>query len=308
MLLSSDTRSAAADFSELGIAASLTKPIRQSDLLQAVLRALHVRLGEAEGIPLAPRPRPAAGRRLRVLLAEDNAVNQTLVTRLLEGQGHQVVLAANGREALAALNGGPFDVVLMDVQMPELDGFEATAALREREKAAGRRTPVLALTAHALKGDRERCLEAGMDGYLAKPIRSEDLFQALQDLAPPAPEEGGRAEVFDRAAALNGVGQSEALLREIAAVFLQHSPRLLGEVRAALDQGDVARLKRAVHSLRGSAAHFAAAEAVAAARGLEAMAEANDLGGAAEAYQALEREVRRLEQALTGVASPPASG
>jgi CheY-like chemotaxis protein/HPt (histidine-containing phosphotransfer) domain-containing protein len=256
-----------------------------------------------------------AGRRLRVLLAEDNAVNQKLVLRLLEGQGHEVVLAGDGREALAALERGSFDVVLMDVQMPEVDGFEATAALRQREQGSGRHTPVLALTAHALKGDRERCLGAGMDGYLAKPIRSEELFQALRDLAPPAAPAPGEApagdgeprEVFDRAAALAGAGHSESLLREIAELFLQDSPRLLGEVRAALDGADALRLRRAVHSLRGAAANFAAGPAVEAARRLEAMGEAGDLGGAAEAYRALEREVRRLERALAGLARPAAS-
>jgi signal transduction histidine kinase/DNA-binding response OmpR family regulator len=307
MLLSSDPLSVAADWRDLGVAASLIKPIKQSDLLDAVLRALHLRLTEVEGAPLAPQRVSAVSRRLRVLLAEDNAVNQKLVMRLLEGQGHRVVLAPNGREALAALDGEPFDVVLMDVQMPEMDGYEATAVLREREKAAGRHTPILALTAHALKGDRERCLEAGMDGYLSKPIRAEELFQALHDLAPPARAEGERPEVFDRTAALSSVGDSESLLREIAGLFLEHSPGLLREVRAAIDQGDARRLKRAVHSLRGAAGHFAAAAVADAARRLEAMGEANDLGGAAEVYQALEREVRLLEQALASLTPPPAT-
>jgi signal transduction histidine kinase/DNA-binding response OmpR family regulator/HPt (histidine-containing phosphotransfer) domain-containing protein len=314
MLLSSDPLSVSADWRGLGIAASLTKPIRQSDLWEAILTALHLRLGGAEPAPPAPPPAPGVSRRLRVLLAEDNAVNQRLVTRLLGDQGHEVVVAGNGREALDALDRGPFDVVLMDVQMPEVDGFEATAALRARERASGRHTPVLALTAHALKGDRDRCLQAGMDGYVSKPIRSEELFQALRELAPPTAlpaagvpaGDGQGRDVFDRAAALAGVGGNAPLLREIAGLFREDSPRLLAEVRAAIDRRDALRLRHAVHSLRGSVANFAAAPAVEAARRLEAMGEANDLGGADEAYQALEREVRRLEQALAGLALPPA--
>jgi CheY-like chemotaxis protein len=117
---------------------------------------------------------------LRVLVAEDNAVNQRLVCRLLEKRGHQVVVAANGREALELVERQSFDIVLMDLQMPELDGFEATAALRAWEADHGRHLPVIALTAHAMKGDRERCLAAGMDGYLSKPIRPQELDQLLE--------------------------------------------------------------------------------------------------------------------------------
>src|SRR5262249_12629684 len=157
---------------QLGLAANLMKPVKQSDLLDAIQRALGVSgLGPEE--PAAPRPAAPAGRRgLRVLLAEDNAANQKLASRVLERLGHTCVVGDNGWEALAALEGQPFDLVLMDVQMPEMDGFEATAVLRAREQGTGRHLPVIAMTAHALKGDRERCLAAGMDGYVAKPIQS----------------------------------------------------------------------------------------------------------------------------------------
>jgi CheY-like chemotaxis protein len=125
---------------------------------------------------LSPQP-------LHVLLVEDNLINQKVAARLLEKQGHTVVIAGNGKEALAALEavGGRFDVVLMDVQMPEMDGLEATAAIRAREQGTGRRLPIVALTAHAMKGDRERCLEAGMDGYLTKPVQGQALMQALTE-------------------------------------------------------------------------------------------------------------------------------
>jgi PAS domain S-box-containing protein len=183
MLTSAGHRGDAARCQELGVAAYLLKPIRQSELREAIARVLGA--GEQKGaIPLITRyslgdaPEPMAV--LRVLVAEDNAVNQRLVSRLLEKRGHRVTVTANGREAVEALANQTFDLVLMDVQMPEMDGFEATMAIREREKHNGAYIPIIALTAHAMKGDKDRCLAAGMDGYLAKPIRSQELDEVLE--------------------------------------------------------------------------------------------------------------------------------
>ena len=163
---------------ELGIGAYLLKPLKQSDLLATLLASVACARDVAKGCELA---RPATARRLlRVLLAEDNVVNQKLGVRLLEKQGHAVVVAGNGKEALQALQGDHFDVVLMDVQMPEMDGIEATAQIRRQEGPTGRRLPILAMTAHAMKGDRERCLAAGMDGYIAKPIQPSELYDAIE--------------------------------------------------------------------------------------------------------------------------------
>jgi CheY-like chemotaxis protein len=164
----------------LGVAAYLTKPVLPADLLAAIGGSVRRPLG-------APRPdvAPAAlesgapRRRLRVLVAEDNAVNQRLVVRILERCGHSVVVAATGRQALAALAASSFDVVLMDCQMPEMDGFEATAAIRAGERASGAYLPIIALTAHAMKGDEERCLAAGMDSYVTKPVDANKLLDAL---------------------------------------------------------------------------------------------------------------------------------
>jgi two-component system sensor histidine kinase/response regulator len=189
MLTSAGHRGDAARCQELGVAAYLLKPVRQSELRAAIARVLGAR--EQRGaVPLLTRYSlqdargPAAS--LRVLLAEDNLVNQKLATRLLEKRGHHVVVAGNGREALAALERQSFDLVLMDVQMPEMDGFEATAAIREKEKGHGKHLPIVALTAHAMKGDSEKCLAAGMDGYLAKPIRPQELDEILKEyLARP---------------------------------------------------------------------------------------------------------------------------
>ena len=183
MLTSACYRGDAERCRELGVSAYLLKPIRQSELREAVARVLGAR-EQTGAIPLITRDSLGDERDrsapLRVLIAEDNAVNQRLVCRLLEKRGHQVVVAANGREALEAMEKQSFDIVLMDLQMPELDGFEATAALRAREAGHGTHLPVIALTAHAMKGDRERCLAAGMDGYLSKPIRPQELDKLLE--------------------------------------------------------------------------------------------------------------------------------
>jgi len=168
---------------ELGVTAYLLKPIRQSELREAIARALGAKVQEGV-IPLITRfslhDERDPSEFLSVLLAEDNAVNQRLAARLLEKRGHRVIVAANGLEALAALAKGDFDLVLMDVQMPEMDGLEATAAIRKQEQFSGKHQAVIALTAHAMKGDQERCLAAGMDGYLSKPIRPQELDAILE--------------------------------------------------------------------------------------------------------------------------------
>jgi CheY-like chemotaxis protein len=189
MLTSTGWHGEAARCLELGIAACLTKPVGHAELREAIRYVLGAKQEDASASPLSSRHAPrdarlAAGR--RILLAEDNPVNQKLAARLLEKRGHTVVIAADGREALAALDKEPFDLVFMDVQMPGLDGFEVTKALREKEKTTGKHLRIVAMTAHALKGDRERCLAAGMDGYIAKPIHAKELIQAVE--AAPNPE------------------------------------------------------------------------------------------------------------------------
>jgi signal transduction histidine kinase/DNA-binding response OmpR family regulator len=183
MLTSAGHRGDAARCQELGVSAYLLKPIRQSELREALARVLGAK--EQRGaIPLITRFSSHDAREpsalLRVLIAEDNLVNQRLATRLLEKRGHSVVVAGDSREALAACENESFDLILMDVQMPEMDGLEATAAIREKEKGSGNHLPIVALTAHAMKGDREKCLAAGMDGYLTKPIRPPELDELLE--------------------------------------------------------------------------------------------------------------------------------
>jgi two-component system, sensor histidine kinase and response regulator len=180
MLTSTGHLGDAARCRELGISAYLVKPIRQGELLEAVCNVLKQPSGDETSRLITRHSLREERKRLRVLLAEDNAVNQTLAVRILEKRGYGVRVAGNGREALAALQKEEFDLILMDVQMPEMDGFETTAAIRLREKGSGKRMPIVAMTAHALKGDEERCLAAGMDAYVSKPIRTNELFATIE--------------------------------------------------------------------------------------------------------------------------------
>ncbi len=302
------------DYRAAGITAWLMKPVKQSELLDAILTALG-RPGRSQ----APRPRgPRAGRALRVLLVEDNVVNQTLAVCILENDGHSVTVAGNGREALAALERQAFDLVLMDVQMPEMDGLEATQRLRALEAGTDRHLPVIALTAHAMKGDKALCLEAGMDVYLSKPIEADELRRVIagffpavnagapatapETATPPAPPDPARREpVVDRAKLLARLGGSTQTLKHVAELARGECPRLLDAVRNALHQGDAKALARAAHSLKGTVGSLAAAGAFSAARQLEERGRAGDLDAAAAAFTALEREMKELQGALASL-------
>jgi len=232
---------------------------------------------------------------------------------LLRKRGHTVFLAGNGREALEALEKfgfDGFDVVLMDVQMPEMGGFEATAAIREREKMLRKHLPIVAMTAHALKGDRERCLEAGMDGYVSKPIRTVDLFAEIERCVSAAPDAAGEEAaapsdaapkaggLFHREELLERVEGDRELLAEMVELFEQDSPRLLAAIREAVARGDGGMLERAAHTLKGSVSNFAAPAATAAALRLEQMGREGKLEQSGEACTALEAEIEHLRPAL----------
>jgi signal transduction histidine kinase/CheY-like chemotaxis protein len=305
MLSSSDRPGDPERCRQLGLAGYLTKPVRQSDLLEAILEALQKDEGRRknEGQKTSPvsdsalTPRPSS-LPLRVLLAEDHAVNQKLAVHLLAKQGHAVVVASTGREALDLLEQQSFDVVLMDVQMPEMDGLEAAARIRAREKDTGRHVPIVAMTAHAMKGDRERCLNAGMDDYLAKPIQACELFEVIVRVVPSRP---AAAAVLDAAAASEQVGGDRELLQELAQVFLEDYPNSLAGIRAAVAAGDCTGLQRAAHTLKGAVGLFGAPDAFAAALRLETMGREGVLEGAVEACATLETELLRVRQALTAL-------
>jgi len=259
MLSSADRGGELARCRELGIAAYLRKPIKQSELLNAVLTALGS-LPAGPETPPAPTGIPAAGipPDLRILVAEDNEFNQELVVSLLKRWGHAPVLVGDGKAALAAWEREPFDLILMDVQMPEMDGFAATKAIRSKESAANTHVPIIALTAHAMKGDRERCLAAGMDAYVSKPIRAAEFIEIIARLlsahveggkGTPAPEREPGA-VFDLDTALAGADGDRELLQWMVHVFCRQCPKLLVEIRDSVLRGDGAAVERAAHKLR----------------------------------------------------------
>jgi PAS domain S-box-containing protein len=308
MLTSGGQRGDAARCRELGISAYLTKPVRQWELREAILSVLGMDQQKSESAKLLTRHTLSqTRRRLHVLLAEDNTINRTLVVRLLSKRGHSVVVASTGKQAVSAHETQAFDVVLMDIQMPEMDGFEATAAIRQKEKAMGKHIPIIALTAHAMKGDRERCLAGGMDGYVSKPVQAEELIQAvegLDDNSHAARKTSDlTSEVIDREEALARVDGDEGLLADLAKLFCEESPKLLSAVRDAVAKGDTAALKRAAHSLKGSMSTFAARDATEAALRLEEFASEGDLVHAEGAYRLLATQVDRLKQALETLSS-----
>jgi CheY-like chemotaxis protein len=273
----------------------LTKPVMPAELVETIRASLDGSTRDDAGSPSdvagpSPGPRP-----LRVLVAEDHPVNQRVAVRLLERQGHAVVAVDNGVAAIAALEREPFDVVLMDVQMPEMDGFKATATIRALEAITGRHVPIVALTAHAMDGDAERCLAAGMDGYLAKPLRPEDVSRTIVRLAsghampPPAP-------AADAASALAAVGGDRGLLAELVALFLGDSPRRLGDLRAAVESGDERAIHRGAHSLKAAVATFGGRRAQLLAAELEARS--GDAAAAAELWERLAEEMGRFMECL----------
>ncbi len=306
MLTAGGHRGDAARCRELGIASYLTKPIKQSELLDAVLSVLGTPAQQADLSGLITRHSLRESRQRRhILLAEDNAVNQKLLLHLLENRGHTVVVAGNGREAMATLERAQFDLMLIDLEMPEMDGIQATTAIRLREQQTNTRLPIIALTAHAMQGDRERCLNAGMDGYISKPVRADELLAVVEGLLPATGSEevGGSIEtdseaVFDRPTALSYVDGDLGLLQEMAEMFLADYPQRLADIQAAIAASDSQALMRAAHSLKGGLATFAAKAAYEAALRLELMGHNGDLLHTREAYASLEVAMSRLTDCL----------
>jgi signal transduction histidine kinase/DNA-binding NarL/FixJ family response regulator len=255
-------------------------------------------------------------RSLRILLAEDNPLNQRVATRFLEKWGHSVVVVGDGQAVLRAHKQQPFDAILMDVQMPEMDGIEATVRIRRDETNTGRHIPIVALTAHAMRYDRAMCLEAGMDGFISKPFRPGDLMKTIDRivgncnggktkptkvLSADAPLEldGEPADSpFDKSTALACLGGDEQLLTEAAALFLEGCPRMLTAIQESLDGGDLTMLARAAHSLKGSVGNFAAETAFDLAFELETAAREDDLRTVREIWSPLQHAVSCLETSL----------
>jgi len=295
---------------ELGIDYSLMKPVKQSELLDSIVAALSVATADEADAATAPG-KPAGTTHLHILLAEDGLVNQKVAVSLLEQRGHKVTVANNGRQAIAALDSESFDVVLMDIQMPTMDGYEATATIREKEKASGGHIPIIAMTAHAMKGDRERCLQAGMDGYIAKPIRAKDLYETIEMTAAKVKVWGSQTqdnaiadekEILDRDQILEQTGANAETLKEIVELFAVESAKLMKRIRDAITSEDTSEMQRAAHMLRGSIQIFGAERPAAAALRLETMGREENLVDAEQAWQVLVKEVERLMPLLTDLA------
>jgi CheY-like chemotaxis protein/HPt (histidine-containing phosphotransfer) domain-containing protein len=311
MLSSADRHRDAVRCRELGFAAYLTKPIKQSELQNTILTSLGAAPRETELASATRREMVTPSLRpLRILVVEDSLVNQTLAVRLLETRGHTVVVASTGIEALATIEQQPFDVVLMDVQMPEMDGFEATAAIRTQEQTTGTHLPIVAMTAHVMQGDRERCLEAGMDAYVAKPIQARALFEAIarlvSDVINPESEplrDPPVTDLFDQATTLRRVDGDWELLQELVGLFGEECAQMMETMQDAIRQEDAVRIQQAAHTLKGEVSNFGARAAVEAALRLEMMGRHDELADAEVAYTALERALACLIPALMAFAA-----
>ena len=296
-----------------GAVAYLRKPIRRGELIRILRRTAG--LPEADGATATPEPQaaaPAAGG-LRVLVVEDNAFNQKVAELKLRRCGHHAHVVGGGREALAALAEGHYDLLLTDVQMPGMNGYELTAAIRAREAGGPRRTPVVAMTAHAMSGVREQCLAAGMDDYVSKPVRDEDLLAAIGRACPNSV--AGRVIVAPPAAApaaslsaiIRRVGGDREALREMVEIFYQDCNALMGDLRRSVQLGDAPGVRAAAHTLKGMTAFFESPGATAAAAELEQAGARGDLNGAQQNAAVLAGELSRIEVVLgEGMPSPPA--
>ncbi len=307
---------------ELGIHSYLYKPVRKQELLATILRAL----GHPQtSLPAATMPvtRPARSTSMHILLAEDNRTNQTVATRMLLKMGHTVTVAANGKEALSLLTTHGFDLILMDIQMPEMDGLSATRAIRESERATRRHLPIIAMTAHAMKGDRERCIEAGMDGYVSKPISSQEVEEAIAGVVglrgEPTPVNGLEAKPFEvdqehatapaapssivwnMGETLERLGGDEKLFHEVIEIFLDDVPKHMASLRRAIAAGDGEAVEGAAHTLKGELGYLGISEVSQKARALEEFGRNSDLRFAADLYATLASELSELLTSMRGM-------
>jgi len=304
MLSSAGQRGDASRCRDLGVAAYLTKPVRQGELLDGILIALGTRSENTMSPELVTRHTLRETRnRLRILLVEDNAVNQLFALRLLEKHGHTVSVAANGRKALEEFEKETYDVILMDVQMPEMNGWEATRAIREKEMSTGRHIPIVAMTAHAMKGDEERCLTAGMDAYLTKPIRTKELIAVLDEIGVhkagstiplDVPSRKLTTDAFDLEATLERLDGDRGLFQELTKVFKDDCPRIVEKMRRAIVMHDAKSLEGFAHTLKGSSANLGALAVSHAAGEIERLAHAGSAESTSMEFRVLQREIERV--------------
>jgi signal transduction histidine kinase/CheY-like chemotaxis protein/HPt (histidine-containing phosphotransfer) domain-containing protein len=312
---------------ELGVDAHLTKPVKQSALFDTIANVFGHKKSSARPRQKSEQSETAGKQRpLHILLAEDNATNQRLATINLETWGHRVTVADNGEKAVAAVEKEKFDLVLMDIQMPKLSGFEATAAIRQREQMTGTRVPIIAMTANAMVDDREHCLKAGMDDYVTKPIRYRQLLAAMERVVPDIflgqPQSGatpGREtelsfgtdpgierDAFDKTALLESVGGDKNLLLEIVGIFINSdAPRLTADLRDAAAKRDPRAVESAAHALKGLLGELRAGRATEMARVLESSGRSGDLADLDSRVAALLAEMEKLKRQLQKLPESP---
>jgi len=295
--------------SALGLSVYVVKPVSESDLFDAMMS---IRGARSESVLEASADKQETAGRFHILVAEDNSVNQEVAQLMLQKRGYSVTIASNGREAVKLIaESAEFDVILMDIQMPEMDGFHATAAIREIESKGKRRTPIVAMTAHAMKGDRERCLEAGMDGYVSKPVQSKVLYEMIEAMTRPAviaeslshpPVPPVTTPVAREAVNLNEIldrlGGNVGLLQSIVSLFDEDCPGQMASIQAAIKANDADALAIAAHTLKGSLLALSAERASAAVLELEKMGRESRFQGAAELFAILESEVAAVGDEL----------
>ena len=323
MLTSGDRSTDVSRCERLGAAGYLMKPINQSELFDAFMEAFHRQSSPKIAIEAIGANVSATG--VRILLAEDSIYNQKLAIALLERKGHHVTVAVNGSEAVAKSGAEQFDLVLMDVQMPLLDGLEATRAIRNRELKTGGHLPIVAMTAQAMPGDRECCLEAGMDEYLSKPVRAPQLYAMIDRFAsnrtaasssndlnqvtattPPVPallSNGAPADYgahrVNMAAALETLEGDSKLLAEIARIFLVESPRLIDDIAAALSHDDGSLLQRSAHTIKSGLRMFGAEHAYMLAQELESLGQTENVAAAREPFVEFQQALLEIEKQLS---------
>ncbi|NQU44705.1 response regulator, partial [bacterium] len=322
MLLVSGNSPGSVSRDRFRVSARLHKPVKTIDLCKVLNRIYGGGASVLETRPEEDSTR--IDRSLRVLVAEDNVVNQRLILRILENRGHQVILAANGLEAVDLYETEAVDLILMDVQMPEMDGFEATRAIRAREAETGRHVPIIAMTAHAIQGYRERCLEVGMEDYITKPLRQNQLFHTIatllfqedpvadspavavvvdaghdEDISPIVPPQSPEnSHLLDRAGALERTGGDVELLEELYRLYLDDTPCQLQKIRESFEQDDHAVVERLAHSIKGASANIGALAVQEAARQVESAAREGKLDEAANAFQCLVSEFESVAAVL----------
>ncbi|MFQ5646722.1 MAG: response regulator [bacterium] len=304
MLFSSEQRKDIIRISKLGIKAYLTKPVKQRELWNAITAVLDPSLSTEDqasissGYFLNRLPRS----HLKILLAEDDPISQLLTTRILEKQGYQVVVAENGQKVLEmlAIESIEFDLILMDVQMPIMDGFEATEAIRKQEEGTGNHLPIIAITANVMKGDEQKCLDAGMDNYIPKQIKRYKLFEAIENIPLQSRSSSkNKKTIIDRRELIDSVENDLELISDMVKIFFKNTPGQLSDIKEAIRQGNSKELEFAAHTMKGVLANLAAHSAREAAFQLEMMGREQNLGKADEIYGTLVKEIELLEGSLS---------